>query len=211
VFVVQAQLRGTIQNDILKEFMVRNTFIYPPEPSMRIIGDIMAYTSRNMPLYNSISISGYHMQEAGADPSLELAFTIADGLEYIRCGLASGVSVDQIAPRLSFFFGIGMNFYLEVCVDTTICATCWFTQCKPNQHNSYGGCMRGRLPNFVLPDACGRLWSTSTLAPRTNARCCFVRIAKHRAGRSPSKIRTTTLFEPPSRQWRQCWEALRYC
>eukprot|EP01094_Clydonella_sp_ATCC50884_P021326 TRINITY_DN4680_c0_g1_i1.p1 TRINITY_DN4680_c0_g1~~TRINITY_DN4680_c0_g1_i1.p1 ORF type:complete len:759 (-),score=267.57 TRINITY_DN4680_c0_g1_i1:342-2285(-) len=112
--VKQNQLRGTIQNDILKEFMVRNTFIYPPAPSMRIIGDIMSYTSSHMPLYNSISISGYHMQEAGADPVLELAFTIADGLEYVRCGTSSGVSVDKIAPRLSFFFGIGMNFYFEV-------------------------------------------------------------------------------------------------
>ncbi|KAF2076426.1 hypothetical protein CYY_002283 [Polysphondylium violaceum] len=110
----QSQLAGTIQNDILKEFMVRNTFIYPPEPSMRIISDIMAYTSRNMPKYNSISISGYHMQEAGADTALELGFTIADGLEYVRCGVKSGVTVDEIAPRFSFFFGIGMNFYLEI-------------------------------------------------------------------------------------------------
>lgn len=110
----QDQLRGTIQNDILKEFMVRNTFIYPPEPSMRIVGDIMSYTSAHMPLYNSISISGYHMQEAGADPVLELGFTIADGLEYIKCGMRNGVSVDQLAPRFSFFFGIGMNFYMEI-------------------------------------------------------------------------------------------------
>lgn len=108
------QLRGTIQNDILKEFMVRNTFIYPPEPSMRIVGDIMSYTSQNMPKYNSISISGYHMQEAGADPILELAFTIADGLEYINCGMKGGITADQLAPRFSFFFGIGMNFYLEI-------------------------------------------------------------------------------------------------
>mmetsp|Transcript_6768 Transcript_6768/g.28481 ORF Transcript_6768/g.28481 Transcript_6768/m.28481 type:complete len:752 (-) Transcript_6768:72-2327(-) len=112
--VQQEQLRGTIQNDILKEFMVRNTFIYPPDPSMRIVGDIMAYTSRHMPKYNSISISGYHMQEAGADPVIELAFTIADGLEYIACGMKGGVSVDELAPRFSFFFGIGMNFYMEI-------------------------------------------------------------------------------------------------
>mmetsp|Transcript_39758 Transcript_39758/g.68173 ORF Transcript_39758/g.68173 Transcript_39758/m.68173 type:complete len:743 (-) Transcript_39758:38-2266(-) len=112
--VSQEKLRGTIQNDILKEFMVRNTFIYPPHPSMRIVGDIMSYTSSKMPLYNSISISGYHMQEAGADPVLELGFTIADGLEYIKCGMKNGVSVDQLAPRFSFFFGIGMNFYLEI-------------------------------------------------------------------------------------------------
>lgn len=112
--VKQAQLSGTVQNDILKEFMVRNTYIYPPEPSMRIIADIMAYTAKNMPRYNSISISGYHMQEAGADTSLELAFTLADGLEYVRCGTSAGVTVDQIAPRFSFFFAIGMNFYMEI-------------------------------------------------------------------------------------------------
>jgi methylmalonyl-CoA mutase len=122
MFVVAAEeqgvsaekLTGTIQNDILKEFMVRNTFIYPPQPSMRIIGDIMQYTSQYMPKFNSISISGYHMQEAGASTALELAFTIADGLEYVRCGQKAGCQVDQIAPRFSFFFGIGMNFYLEV-------------------------------------------------------------------------------------------------
>ncbi|KAL0487976.1 methylmalonyl-CoA mutase [Acrasis kona] len=112
--VKQELLTGTIQNDILKEFMVRNTYIYPPEPSMRIIGDIMSYTSNNMPKYNSISISGYHLQEAGASTALELAFTIADGLEYVRCGVKAGCTVDQVAPRFSFFFGIGMNFYVEV-------------------------------------------------------------------------------------------------
>ncbi|EGC38343.1 hypothetical protein DICPUDRAFT_86554 [Dictyostelium purpureum] len=110
----QSELAGTIQNDILKEFMVRNTFIYPPIPSMKIISDIMCYTSKYMPKYNSISISGYHIQEAGADTALELAFTLADGLEYVRCGLQGGVTVDEIAPRFSFFFGIGMNFYLEI-------------------------------------------------------------------------------------------------
>lgn len=107
-------LSGTIQNDILKEFMVRNTFIYPPAPSMRIIQDIFAFTSREMPRYNSISISGYHMQEAGADAKLELAFTLADGLEYVRAAKAAGLDVDQVAPRLSFFFGIGMQFFMEV-------------------------------------------------------------------------------------------------
>eukprot|EP00298_Acanthocystis_sp_HF-20_P012470 c19904_g1_i1.p1 GENE.c19904_g1_i1~~c19904_g1_i1.p1 ORF type:complete len:759 (+),score=370.02 c19904_g1_i1:24-2279(+) len=112
--VKQEQLSGTIQNDILKEFMVRNTYIYPPEPSMKLIADIMEYTSKNMPKYNSISISGYHMQEAGATAVQELAFTIADGLEYIRCGLSKGVTVDEIAPRFSFFWGIGMNFYFEI-------------------------------------------------------------------------------------------------
>jgi len=105
-------IRGTIQNDILKEFMVRNTFIYPPEPSLLITSEIIAYTSQWMPNFNPISISGYHMQEAGADAKLELAFTLADGLEYVRTGLKAGLSIDQFAPRLSFFWGIGMNFYM---------------------------------------------------------------------------------------------------
>src|SRR6478736_1050799 len=108
------KLAGTIQNDILKEFMVRNTYIYPPGPSMRIIGDIFAFTSARMPKYNSISISGYHMQEAGATQDLELAYTLADGVEYIRAGIAAGLTVDQFAPRLSFFWAIGMNFFMEV-------------------------------------------------------------------------------------------------
>lgn len=112
--VKPAQLDGTIQNDILKEFMVRNTYIYPPEPSMRIISDIFAYTSHNMPKFNSISISGYHMQEAGATQVQELAFTIADGAEYVRYGVNSGLDIDQFAGRLSFFFAIGMNFFMEV-------------------------------------------------------------------------------------------------
>ena len=109
-----SQLSGTIQNDVLKEFMVRNTYIYPPSPSMKIVGDIISYTSNHMPKFNSISISGYHMQEAGADPALELAYTLADGKEYIRTALATGLDIDDFAPRLSFFFGIGMNFYLEI-------------------------------------------------------------------------------------------------
>lgn len=108
------KLAGTIQNDILKEFMVRNTYIYPPRDSMRIISDIFAYTSANMPKFNSISISGYHMQEAGATQDLELAYTLADGVEYIRAGLAAGLTIDQFAPRLSFFWAIGMNFFMEV-------------------------------------------------------------------------------------------------
>jgi methylmalonyl-CoA mutase len=108
------KLAGTIQNDILKEFMVRNTFIYPPTPSMRIVADIIEYTATSMPKFNSISISGYHMQEAGANAVLELAFTIADGLEYVRAALSKGLAIDAFAPRLSFFFAIGMNFYLEV-------------------------------------------------------------------------------------------------
>src|SRR5579883_2606511 len=122
LFVVAAEeqgvppekLSGTIQNDILKEFMVRNTYIYPPSPSMRIISDIFAYTSQRMPKFNSISISGYHMQEAGATQDLELAYTLADGVEYLRAGLAAGLDVDRFAPRLSFFWAIGMNFFMEV-------------------------------------------------------------------------------------------------
>lgn len=112
--VAQDQLSGTIQNDILKEFMVRNTYIYPPAPSMRIVADIISYTAHHMPKFNSVSISGYHMQEAGANQALELAFTLADGQEYVKTALASGLDVDQFAGRLSFFFGVGMNFYLEV-------------------------------------------------------------------------------------------------
>ena len=112
--VTKDQLAGTIQNDILKEFMVRNTYIYPPEPSIRIISDIFAYTSKEMPKFNSISISGYHMQEAGATADLELAYTLADGLEYVRTGIQSGLDVDSFCPRLSFFWGIGMNYFMEV-------------------------------------------------------------------------------------------------
>ncbi len=112
--VAQAALSGTIQNDILKEFLVRNTYIYPPTPSMRIVADIIAYTAQHMPRFNSISISGYHLQEAGAPQALELAFTLADGREYVRAAIARGLDVDDFAGRLSFFFAIGMNFYLEV-------------------------------------------------------------------------------------------------
>ncbi|MER8430441.1 methylmalonyl-CoA mutase [Mesorhizobium caraganae] len=112
--VAQKDLAGTIQNDILKEFMVRNTYIYPPKPSMRIVSDIFSYTSKNMPKFNSISISGYHMQEAGATADLELAYTIADGIEYARAGVAAGLDIDRFAPRLSFFWAIGMNFFMEV-------------------------------------------------------------------------------------------------
>jgi methylmalonyl-CoA mutase len=112
--VSPAKLAGTIQNDILKEFMVRNTYIYPPAPSMRIVADIIAYTAKNMPKFNSISISGYHMQEAGATAVQELAFTLADGIEYVRAALSRGLGIDEFAPRLSFFFAIGMNFFMEI-------------------------------------------------------------------------------------------------
>jgi methylmalonyl-CoA mutase len=112
--VSQNKLSGTIQNDILKEFMVRNTYIYPPEPSMRIVSDIIEYTSKFMPKFNSISISGYHMQEAGSTTAQELAFTLADGVEYVKCALSKGLKVDEFAPRLSFFFAIGIDFFMEV-------------------------------------------------------------------------------------------------
>ena len=112
--VKQEQLQGTIQNDILKEFMVRNTYIYPPLPSMKIIADIFEYTSKHMPKFNSISISGYHMQEAGATADIELAYTLADGLEYLRAGINAGMSIDDFAPRLSFFWGVGMNHFMEI-------------------------------------------------------------------------------------------------
>ncbi|MEH7351743.1 methylmalonyl-CoA mutase [Gottfriedia acidiceleris] len=112
--VHQSQLTGTIQNDILKEYMVRNTYIYPPEASMRIIADIFSYTSQNMPKFNSISISGYHMQEAGATADIELGYTLANGLEYVRTGLKAGIDIDSFAPRLSFFWGIGMNYFMEI-------------------------------------------------------------------------------------------------
>lgn len=112
--VEQSQLSGTIQNDVLKEFMVRNTYIYPPEPSMRIIGDIFAYTSQHMPRFNSISVSGYHMQEAGATADLELAYTLADGWEYLRTGLSAGLEIDAFAPRISFFWAVGMQVFMEI-------------------------------------------------------------------------------------------------
>ena len=112
--VSHAQLTGTIQNDILKEYMVRNTYIYPPAPSMRIIGDIFAYTAQEMPRFNSISISGYHMQEAGATADIEMAYTLADGLEYLRAGTNAGMDIDTFAPRLSFFWAVGMNYFMEI-------------------------------------------------------------------------------------------------
>jgi methylmalonyl-CoA mutase len=128
--VLPQKLAGTIQNDILKEFMVRNTYIYPPTPSMRIISDIFAFTSAHMPKFNSISISGYHMQEAGATQDLELAYTLADGVEYVRAGLAAGLGIDQFAPRLSFFWAIGMNFFMEV-AKLRAARLLWATLMKP--------------------------------------------------------------------------------
>src|SRR5579885_2214747 len=112
--VPHEKLSGTIQNDILKEFMVRNTYIYPPGASLRIISDIFAYTSAEMPKFNSISVSGYHMQEAGATQDLELAYTLADGVEYVRAGLKAGLTIDRFAPRISFFWAVGMNYFMEI-------------------------------------------------------------------------------------------------
>jgi methylmalonyl-CoA mutase len=112
--IKQAQLSRTIQNDILKEYLTRNTYIYPPTPSMRIVSDIIAYCSENMPKFNTVSISGYHMMEAGANSVLQTAFTLADGLEYVRAAMAAGLDIDAFAPRLSFFFGVGMNFFMEI-------------------------------------------------------------------------------------------------
>ena len=111
---VNMNLSGTIQNDILKEFMVRNTYIYPPKESMQIVSDIFKFTSKNMPKFNSISISGYHMQEAGATADIELAYTLANSMEYIKTGIRAGLNIDEFAPRLSFFWGIGMNHFMEV-------------------------------------------------------------------------------------------------
>ena len=127
--VSQDLLAGTIQNDILKEYMVRNTYIYPPEPSMKIIADIIEYTAKNMPKFNSISISGYHLQEAGANSALELAITLSDGLEYVKTALSTGLDIDQFAPRLSFFFAIGMNFYMEV-AKLRAARTIWYKKLK---------------------------------------------------------------------------------
>jgi methylmalonyl-CoA mutase len=148
---VLTSLRGTIQNDILKEFMVRNTYIYPPTPSMdRIVADIIGYMAVHMPKFNSVSISGYHMQEAGADAALELGFTIADGLEYIRTAVNSaGLHVDDVAPRFSFFFGIGMNFYIEVRLFLPITChlyiyhaiyTCYYCTCILFRHHLSDTC-----------------------------------------------------------------------
>ena len=178
--VAQDRLSGTIQNDILKEFMVRNTYIYPPEPSMRIVADIIEYTAGHMPKFNSISISGYHMQEAGAHQALELAFTLADGREYVRAALARGMDVDEFAGRLSFFFGIGMNFYLEIAKLRAARLLWWRIMTG----------VRAEEPEVAdaahaLPDV--------------------------RAGRSPSRTRTTTSCARRSRRWPPCSAARSRC
>jgi methylmalonyl-CoA mutase len=136
--VSQEKLTGTIQNDILKEYLTRNTYIYPPKPSMRIVSDIIGYCSKHMPKYNTISISGYHMMEAGADSVLQTAFTLADGVEYVRAALAAGLDIDAFAPRLSFFFGVGMNFFMEIAM-LRAARTLWhklISQFNPKNPNS---------------------------------------------------------------------------
>lgn len=144
------KLTGTIQNDILKEFMVRNTYIYPPTPSMKIIADIFEYTSKNMPKFNSISISGYHMQEAGATADIELAYTLADGLEYLRTGINSGLDIDTFAPRLSFFWAIGMNHYMEI-AKMRAARMLWAKIVKQfNPKNSKSLALRTHCPNKWL-------------------------------------------------------------
>ena len=152
----QHQLSGTIQNDILKEFMVRNTYIYPPQPSMRIIGDIFKYTAKHIPRFNSISISGYHMHEAGAPAEMELAYTLADGLEYIRTGLKAGLGIDDFAPRLSFFWGIGMNHFMEI-AKMRAARWLWASIVKgfqPSNPKIYGS--SHALPDFWLEFNCSR-------------------------------------------------------
>ena len=181
---VMANLKGTIQNDILKEFMVRNTYIYPPSPSInRIVADIMGFTAKHMPKFNSISISGYHMQEAGADAALEMAFTIADGLEYIRVAVEeAGMDVDSVAPRLSFFWGIGENYYTEVrdCfpilfIETLLPLTFHIVSCS-----TVHSFLRYRLPRCVLLVSYGPRWSRKNITPKMTNLCCCVRIVKPR-------------------------------
>ena len=171
--VPPAKLSGTIQNDILKEFMVRNTYIYPPAPSMRIISDIFAYTSPKMPKFNSISISGYHMQEAGATADLELAYTLADGVEYARAGVAAGLDIDAFAPRLSFFWAIGMNFFMEIAKMRA--ARLLWAKLIQERVQAEGRALA--VAAHALPDA--------------------------RAGPSPRRTCSTTSRAPASRRWRR--------
>jgi methylmalonyl-CoA mutase len=175
--VAPGQLSGTIQNDILKEFMVRNTYIYPPAPSMRIIGDIFAYTSRHMPKFNSISISGYHMHEAGAPADLELAYTLADGLEYLRTGLAAGMDMDDFAPRLSFFWAIGMNQVMEI-AKMRAGRLLWAGMVRAVQPEKrkipgpahplpdQGGASPSRTPTTIWPAPAWRPWPPCWAAPK---------------------------------------------
>ena len=161
------KLSGTIQNDILKEFMVRNTYIYPPAPSMRIISDIFAYTSAHMPKFNSISISGYHMQEAGATQDLELAYTLADGVEYVRAGQKAGLDIDRFAPRLSFFWAIGMNFFMEV-AKLRAARLIWAKLMKPfDPKDARSLSLRTHCADLGLVARPRRTCSTTWCAPRS--------------------------------------------
>ena len=165
------QLSGTIQNDILKEYMVRNTYIYPPAPSMRIIADIFAFTSRNMPKFNSISISGYHMQEAGAPADLEMAYTLADGLEYVRTGLKAGIDIDAFAPRLSFFWAQGKNFFMEI-AKMRAARALWagmIAAVQPQESQIDGA--SDAFPNFgMVPDRAGPLQQRRAHLRRSDGR-----------------------------------------
>ncbi len=170
------QLSGTIQNDILKEFMVRNTYIYPPKPSMKIIADIFEYTAKNMPRFNSISISGYHMQEAGAPADIELAYTLCDGLEYLRAGMDAGMDIDSFAPRLSFFWGIGMNHFMEIAKLRLqeCCGPNWLNSltlktpnlchCEPTPKRQAGVC-RNKTLSITLAEQPLRLWQPPSDIP----------------------------------------------
>ena len=154
--VTPEQLTGTIQNDILKEYMVRNTYIYPPVPSMKIISDIFEFTAASMPKFNSISISGYHIQEAGATADIELAYTLADGLEYLRAGVQAGLNIDTFAPRLSFFWGIGMNYFMEI-AKLRAARLLWaklVSQFDPQNPRSMA--LRGALPDLGMEPASAR-------------------------------------------------------
>ena len=182
------KLAGTIQNDILKEFMVRNTYIYPPRPSMRIISDIFAYTSQKMPRYNSISISGYHIQEAGATADLELAYTLADGVEYLRAGLDAGLDVDAFAPRLSFFWAIGMNFFMEI-AKLRAARLLWARLVRPFEpKNTKSLSLRTHSPDLrLVADGPGRLQQRGPHLRRGDGRDPGPHpVAAHqRAGRGP--------------------------
>ena len=184
------KLAGTLQNDILKEFMVRNTYIYPPAPSMRIVSDIIAYTSANMPRFNSISISGYHMQEAGATCAQELAYTIADGIEYVRAAIASGLDVDAFAPRLSFFFGIGMNFFMEVAklrAARLLWSTLMAEKFSPQDHRS-----------LMLRTHCQTSGVSLTAKTRTTTSCA----PRSRPWQPLSAARSHCTPIPSMRRWR---------
>ena len=195
------QLAGTIQNDILKEFMVRNTYIYPPEPSMRIVADIIEFSAERMPRFNSISISGYHMLEAGASADLELAFTLADGLEYVRAALAKGLDVDAFAGRLSFFFGIGMDFFMEV-AKLRAARLLWhelMAQFEPKNprssmlrtHCQTSGCRSpSRTPTTTWSAPRWRRWRRCSAAPRASTPTASTRPSGFPPSSAPGSLAT---------------------